>query len=287
MRTADRSQRQLALSADIDPALLCRFLKGTSQLRSGSLDRLAAQLDLQLVPIEPEDAKSTTKAATNLQWKLPVALGRLAGLRIPSESRLLQWGHIVDWERRRLQVYAPKTDATRSVPIVPELHDILAEAYDAAPVGSAEIVRLSTNNLQRNLRLMADRAGLPSLGVGPWQTLRRSAETMFAMTYPQHAVSQWIGHSVAMSLKHYVQTPDSLFESVASAPVLRAAVSSGTGPHQTEFGLGETLAVLTPETKRPRKQSRNASFSGSSGSASSPDRTEDLLIKSQLLYRLS
>ena len=58
----------------------------------------------------------------------------------------------------------------RSVPIVPELHEILSEAYDAAPVGSAEIVSLSTSNLQRNLRLIAERAGLPSLQVGPWQT---------------------------------------------------------------------------------------------------------------------
>ena len=64
VRTADRSQRQIALSADIDPALLCRFLKGTSQLSSGSLDRLAAQLDLQLVPIKPEDMQTTIKTAT-------------------------------------------------------------------------------------------------------------------------------------------------------------------------------------------------------------------------------
>ena len=124
--------------------------------------------------VTAEETRKLLDSAPNLQWKLLVALGRLAGLRIPSESHLLQWGH-VDWERRRLQVYAPKTDSTRFVPIVPELHDILEEAYDAAPVGSAAIVSLSTNNLQRNLRLMADRAGLPSLQVGPWQTLRRSA----------------------------------------------------------------------------------------------------------------
>ena len=89
---------------------------------------------------------------------------------------------------------------------------------------------------------------------------------MFAMTYPQHAVSQWIGHSVAVSLKHYVQTPDSLFETVASAPVLRAAesaaVCSGTGSHGAEFGSCGTVSASTPETKRPRKQSENASFSG-------------------------
>jgi hypothetical protein len=60
--TADQSQRQLAIAAEIDPALLCRFLKGTSQLSSGSLDRLADALGVQLVAIQPT-AKTTTKKA--------------------------------------------------------------------------------------------------------------------------------------------------------------------------------------------------------------------------------
>jgi hypothetical protein len=57
------------------------------------------------------------------------------------------------------------------------------------------------------------------------QTLRRSAETMFAMEWPQHVVSGWIGHSVQVSLKHYVQTPDSVFEAASERPALRAAVT--------------------------------------------------------------
>ena len=48
---------------------------------------------------------------------------------------------------------------------------------------------------------------------------------MFAMQYPQHVVSSWIGHSVAVSLKHYVQTLDSVFETASGLPVLRAAVT--------------------------------------------------------------
>ena len=208
-----------------------------------------------------------TKPRTNAD-ALPIALGQLAGLRLPSESHLLQWGH-VDWERRRLKVYAPKTDSTRSVPIVPELHDILAEAYDAAPVGSAKIVSLSTNNLQRNLRQIAGRAGVQSLQVGPWQTLRRSAETMFAMTYPQHAVSQWIGHSVQISLKHYTMTPDLLFETVAAAPVLRAAVCSGIGSQGAELGLSELLPVSTPENEKAAKcwEKQHVTASCESGAA--------------------
>ena len=235
--------------------------------------------------VTPEETRKLLDAAPNLQWKLLIALGRLAGLRIPSESHLLQWGH-VDWERRRLQVYAPKTDSTRSVPIVPELHDILAEAYDAARVGSAEIVSLSTNNLQRNLRQIAERAGLQSLQVGPWQTLRRSAETMFAMTYPQHAVSQWIGHSVQISLKHYTMTPDLLFETVAAAPVLRAAesaaVSSGIGSQGAEFTLSETLPVSTPESEKAAKCWGKQHVTASCESGAAGTRTQNQRIMSLL-----
>ena len=147
-------------------------------------------------------------------------------------------GH-VDWERRRLQVYSPKTDSTRFVPIVPELHDILAAAYDAAPERATKIISMSTNNLRRGLEGIVAKAGLRPWD-DLWQTLRRSAETMFSMTYPQHAVSQWIGHSVQVSLKHYTMTPETLFETVASAPVLRAAVGSGIGSQGAANGSADT-----------------------------------------------
>ena len=48
-----------------------------------------------------------------------------------------------------------------------------------------------------------------------------------------------------------------------------------TGTQEEHFDE-ETEAAH--QTTKPRKQSRNASFSGSLESASSPDRTEDLLI---------
>ncbi len=66
--TADQSQRQLAIAAEIDPALLCRFLKGTSQLSSGSLDRLADALGVQLVAIQPT-AKTTSKKSAQKRRK--------------------------------------------------------------------------------------------------------------------------------------------------------------------------------------------------------------------------
>ena len=59
-----------------------------------------------------------------------------------------------------------------------------------------------------------------SAGVAPWkdafQTLRRSREIEWAQSYPQYAVSMWIGHSIQVSGKHYATIiPDELFDSVA------------------------------------------------------------------------
>ncbi len=202
--------------------------------------------------VTPDETAKLLDAAPNMQWRLLIGLARLAGLRIPSESHGLQWGH-VDWERRRLRVYAPKTDSTRFVPLVPELYDILSEAFDQAPERATNIITLSTNNLHRDFENIIAKAGLVSWD-DLWQTLRRSAETMFAMEHPQHAVSKWIGHSIAVSVNHYLQTPDSLFESASSKPVLRAAesaaVCSGIGSHVVAEGATATEQHLaTGQTK--------------------------------------
>ena len=57
-------------------------------------------------------------------------------------------------------------------------------------------------------------------GVEPWarlwQTLRSSCEKEWAMTFPQYAVSKWIGHSIAISGRHYANAvPDELFDKAA------------------------------------------------------------------------
>ncbi len=61
-------------------------------------------------------------------------------------------------------------------------------------------------------------------GVEPWarlwQTLRSSCEKEWAMTFPQYAVSKWIGHSIAISGRHYANAvPDELFDKAAGSGV--------------------------------------------------------------------
>ena len=46
-------------------------------------------------------------------------------------------------------------------------------------------------------------------------TLRKNAETDWAQRFPQYVVSYWIGHSIEVSEKHYLQVPEELYEKVA------------------------------------------------------------------------
>ena len=74
------------------------------------------------------------------------------------------------------------------------------EAFDAAPEGATLIVsgKRSNEYLRQRVKAAAARAG-----VDPWadlfDTLRSSCEREWALTFPQYAVSRWIGHRIAVS----------------------------------------------------------------------------------------
>lgn len=146
------------------------------------------------------------------------SLGRLAGLRVPSETHILTWADI-DWERGRLSVYAPKTERypqhrRRERPMVSALQAVLAEALDAASEGQERVVVRSRNNMHRDLAIIIRRAGVESFP-RVWQTLRPSCATKWSLKFPQHAVSAWLGHSEQVSRTHYLTIPDELWESAA------------------------------------------------------------------------
>jgi integrase len=198
-----------------------------ARLKSGAI---AANRDCY---VTTEDAVAVVQACPDVQWRTLFGLARYAGLRCPSETHGVSWRG-VDWDRRRLTVYAPKTNTTRIVPIVPALLTILSDAFDAAPEGADTIITLSRYNLHRNLLAIISRAGIV-----PWpdlfQTLRRSCETELAKTCPQHAVSAWLGHSMKVSERHYLQMTDDVYE-LASGDTTKsaaesAAVGSRTAPH--------------------------------------------------------
>lgn len=170
--------------------------------------------------VTPDEAAQIVEACPNIQWKLLFGLARYAGLRTPSETHLLTWNE-VDWDRARLFVRSPKTEhhpghESREVPITPKLMPILREGAARTTGMKIVTIRGESNLRRRLLRIVND------AGVEPWdtifQTLRRSCEIEWAQSFPQYAVSKWIGHSIVISGRHYANSiPDELFDRITNA----------------------------------------------------------------------
>lgn len=192
--------------------------------------------------ITPDESEAIIAALPDAEWRLLFALARHAGLRVPSESHLLTWAD-VDWARGRLNVRSPKTERhrgkeRRSVPITPRLMKLLQDRFDAAGEGKGCLVTMRGSGHVRGVVAAAIKAA----GVEPWprmfQACRASCEQEWAMTYPQYAVSRWIGHSMAVSDKHYANNvPDELFD---------RATGVRRGVQQIEENPGNA-----PQTKNP------------------------------------
>jgi integrase len=155
-------------------------------------------------------------------WRLVIALGRYAGLRIPSEVASLAWDDVA-WDTGRLTVRSPKTarhegHAVRLVPICPELFDILTEAYEQAVEGEKLILPRAITGAS-NLRTTFTKI-ITWAGHEPWprlfQNLRASCATDWVEKYPNHVVAKWLGHSPMIAATHYLQTRERHFEDVVA-----------------------------------------------------------------------
>lgn len=161
------------------------------------------------------------EACSNQGWKLLIALCRLAGLRRGEAVELL-WS-TVNWQKNRLTVIAEKTGKRRIVPIEPKLYKLLLEAFENAKEGQQRICPVSRNCLWRNFQVIRKRAGLKKWK-DAFKVMRRNCETDWAQKYPQYVVSNWIGHNIQVSAQHYLQVPEELYDKVAGAIKMEAAV---------------------------------------------------------------
>ena len=185
--------------------------------------------------VTPDDALKVTAELPDAEWRVLFGLAYWAGLRTPSETHGLTWRD-VDWEKGRLDVASPKTERyagheRRLVPVAPELMGLLRDAYDAAEEGATRIITLSHHDKRKVYETIG--AAVRRANVEPWpalwQTLRDSCERRWAMVHPQVAVSRWIGHSIAVSGRHYAnRVPDELFARAAATPADAHGGSEGT-----------------------------------------------------------
>ena len=216
--------------------------------------------------ITPDDIDRLVQSAPNWEWRTIIGLNRFGGLRCPSEVLLLRWEN-VDWERNRVTVTSPKTEhhpgkESRVIPLFPELRPFLEEAFDMSPEG-AEFV-IADDKYRKaaqgpagwrncNLRTQFERI-IRRAGMKPWprlfHNLRASWETELAERFPVHVVAQWMGHSVQVATRHYLQTTDEHFnraiEGVTKAvqnPVQQAHAGGSRDSHKKNEGEEKTLVL--------------------------------------------
>jgi Integrase len=221
----------------------------------------------------------------NHHWRLIVALTRFAGLRCPNEVLSLKWTD-VDWERGEITITANKTahhagKGIRRCPLFPQLRLHLEESFEMADEGAVYVIdesfrkgAIGKNGWRNcNLRTTFEKI-IRRAGIEPWPkpfvNLRSTCETELNEQFPSHVVANWLGHSVKIATKHYLQVTD---EHLARALEFR-----------TKTDNSNEIDVTSCEQKsnRLKKVSLNASLSASAGGGNGLKTTEnDISAKKQ------
>lgn len=106
------------------------------------------------------------------------------------------------------------------MPIFPELRPYLDEAWHAAKEGQEYFIAPSRSgsSLFEMMTKIIRRAGLdvwPKL----FQNLRSSRQTELEERFPSHVVCAWLGNSIQIARKHYLQVTEDHFAQALQNPV--------------------------------------------------------------------
>lgn len=169
--------------------------------------------------ITRETIQKVIDACPDAEWRLLFAMARFGGLRIPSEIRVMQWGHV---GKDRFTVHSSKTEHhdggdSRVVPLFPELSVYLNEVLFTETTDRVHVfARLRRRALVTQAEKIIERAQVPRWGK-LWQNLRSSCETDLMERFPAHVVCAWMGHSEAVARKHYLQVTEEHFRAALGA----------------------------------------------------------------------
>ena len=153
--------------------------------------------------VSERDLHKILAACKTPGWRNFIALMRLGGLR-RGEALRLEWGDINADVRTMLvkpEGYEGTKQRLRTVPVVPDLYDIL----QANHAGERVCDGVGPNNIDRDMRVILKHAG-----VEPWEklchTLRKNLESDWLAKFPPLDVASWLGHSLKVAYDHYHQT---------------------------------------------------------------------------------
>jgi integrase len=199
--------------------------------------------------INAEECRRILEACPCQDWRTLFALARWGGLRFPSEVLKLSWRDI-DWAEGRMNVPEPKVEhhagrGRRTVPLFPELRQVLAEAFEAAPEGTEFVVNRYRDrgaNARTTFAKILDRAGVPRFE-RPFCNLRSSRVTELRQRFDPKVVAVWMGHSESVSAKHYTQVRPEDF-----AAAVGRTTDPQTDPKASENpGTRGTVKTMNPE----------------------------------------
>jgi integrase len=185
------------------------------------------------VYVPAADVDKVIDYCTDHEWKLIFALARYGGLRVPSEIKALRWADI-HFDSQRMIVRSPKTEhhqghESREIPIFPELEPLLTAAFIREDRHDVYVIKSKRgSNLATTGRKLIERAGVKTWGK-LWNNLRSSRETDLAARFPIHVVCAWIGNSVSVAMKHYLQVTDDHFADAISDSRLDAVTQGDAG----------------------------------------------------------
>lgn len=142
--------------------------------------------------------------------RLCFALGRFAGLRLPSEARSMKWSHI-DWKRKQMQILDSKKRVFRTMPLFQTIENELRRVQDQSSSRWVLSDRFRSSTDSNNYGLMKEAIARTEFGV--WEKVRQNLRTscendLLAAGFDERQVTQWLGHTVKTSRKHYQRTTD-------------------------------------------------------------------------------
>ena len=163
--------------------------------------------------VDAATAMALIDACPDSDTKLVVALARFAGLRVPSEPRVLKRAD-VDWSGHRFRLDSPKT-GPRVVPVLPVVMRLLEQQFERAEVGAEFVLpqmgKQGGTGYCKRVRRIAETAGI-KLWSRTLHTLRASMQTDWNELFPAHVTASWLGNSPAIGDKHYNRTLEAHFK---------------------------------------------------------------------------
>lgn len=183
--------------------------------------RLESSEKQQHFYVTEEIARQVLRKIPDLSMRAVWVLARWGGIRIPSEVQFMLWGDI-DFERRRIKIREPKKTSkqrqdrgehrVREIPLFPEIYSILAEYRDHSFTQASDRMFSDAGKGYSQYFTRCIRAA----GIAVWpklfNSLRATRDTELQKKHPPHVVSSWLGHTIEISQKYYIQTTDEDFE---------------------------------------------------------------------------